>query len=49
MLAAKNDYDIFRNSIVKTAYNDGDGYTTEIKRPTADSKPPLNPDAAIVA
>ena len=39
MLAAKNDYDIFRNSIVKTAYNDGDGYTTEIKRPTADSKP----------
>lgn len=39
MLAMKEDYDILRNQIVKTAYNDGDGWTTDIKRPGEVERP----------
>jgi hypothetical protein len=39
MLAMKEDYDILRNSIVKTAYNDGDGWNTQIRNPGSSDRP----------
>lgn len=39
ILAMKEDYDILRNSIVKTAYNDGDGWNTQVRTPSSVDRP----------
>lgn len=39
MLDSRDDYDIFRNSIIKTAYNDGDGWNTAIRNPSDSERP----------
>ena len=39
ILAMKEDYDILRNMIVKTAYNDGDGWNTQIRNPGSTDRP----------
>lgn len=39
LLATKDNYDIYRNSIVKTAYNDGGEYTNEVRSPQEVERP----------
>lgn len=35
MLDKSDEWDIYRNSIIKTAYNDGDGWEREVRNPNA--------------
>lgn len=39
MLGTKSEWDVYRNSIMKTAYNEGEGWNTEANKTTSTSEP----------